>query len=205
MHNCCKLLVYLITVKNPTQQCCLLYTLTTQQACAGMHYAGSWPAALWTALHASRCPSCFHAAFWHSGEQYLPGHAPSAKHKLEFFCSLARWKQQRYYLAMWQPVQRNFFTWLSDSPCRAVHLRTPHSTFARENRQCLEHGLQSHFWSVPQTDLHWKRYASFCPCGLESGPCSQPTSICTPSTHAHLASRRDRAHAAMIMTQDTQR
>ena len=36
-------------------------------------YAGSWPAAFFTPLHASRCP-WYQAALWHLGEQYLPGH-----------------------------------------------------------------------------------------------------------------------------------
>ena len=64
-------------------------------------------------------------------EQYLPGHALSAE-QTAASCSLKRCKQQRPYLAMWHPVHSSCRVWLSDSPCRAVHLRITQSAFAQE-------------------------------------------------------------------------
>ena len=103
-------------------------------------YAGSWPSAFGAPLHASRCPPRFQAAFWHSGEQCLPGHALSAEHLLSTKASLGQ--QHTHYTATLQPAHSGSLRWLSETPCRAVHLHAPqvHSS----SDECLKPALWEH-------------------------------------------------------------
>ena len=79
---------------------------TQAQPSTTVNYAGSWPAAFFTPLHASRCPRL--AALWHSREQYLPGHAASAE-----------LTSRRYSRSVGISARR---TWLSCSRCTSADL-----------------------------------------------------------------------------------